>query len=1506
MPDPDPGLFVLPRDGSSQADRLVAALAPEAAPVDEREPADTLAFLQRYAAKLNFYNLRNEVDGDWSAFLASVANPAKLAQVAAFLANPADFPDRFYDVWHRPHFALLLTFLDLLRPVRDQVNTFTRRQLDFYYREMLGFQPRPAGSGQVHVIIVPEARRSPFLLPAGTLLDAGRDAQGGAVHYRTDADLVVTTAQVQQFRSLFLQRTVVGLDDVRRDPDALLPFLKATPDWHGMTPRSPQDYPADKTFQALLEMALGDPNPGDPLPVYAPDPRGDTLADRDLYGALDPLLARIRATDGLAMGLPTFRRLMGLRRGLGVSPQEIAAQWSPVNAALQTAGRKKRADPTYTLPLPPQPDDFITNLKTALGFSDTAYAVLYDELPEVNDVYGLYYHLQDDAARQFVTTTLAFASVDDFAAMMAIVDGFYQQWQQVLEILRGAGRRKQSVDPGHVIAPPNLRAAHPGADLWTSLLQGTLGDTGALLQVSGKPITVARNPIATLDAADAEVQRLEQFFYLPADDFTTVRAALGASGSTPAWAWDEVDAILVAARLGKETAKREAELQAARLGTTDPGTGVQRMLAKTLSLVNLSDSTADQASLLRPEEARTLQQISASTGTVNWDLVASILNEARGRKESWQPPALEFESWDNLYAAPDATAVRSTPAGSPVPRWRTFGDGPRPDGATAAASFGFMIASPLLALAEGTRTITLTLEFTAASAGFQSEAIEKVLGQPDGPFRCLLSTAKDPVEILPAPADITWTPSTLNPVAGAVPLAPTLRFILRIDEQAPPIVPSTDAAVPISAPFLQVLLRDLPDPASIAAPQKKRFEAFAPLILTGVKLKVDVEGLTSLLLQNDDGDLLPQKPFEPFGHLPGAGSRFLFAHAEICTKQLDQLQVGFEWLGLPTNLDLADWYRSYFVPPTSSPITSNLSFVARLALYDQRAFRYLLDVPIFGGGTLAATPLDPTAPPTSLMQVTSPQITAAYKTYGPAPGARVGDGPLDSDRYWFLELKRPDFLHSIYPQTATQQAINRSPVIINPPYTPRVRRMFVNYQASVDVRLTGNGPDATHQLFYIEPFGCRYVDTSLQTLPGDTVPSAVGPWLPRDQDADGNALEGQLCIGVAGVAAPQNLSLLFQLAAGSADPDVTLNPILWHYLSGDEWLPLDDGRLLSDATHGFVNSGIVELDLPAAQPSRRLPGGLYWIRLATTRNSRGVCDVIDVRTQAVTASLAPDSAGASVLVLAPDTIASLAQSRPEVKAVQQPYSPFAARPPEETPHFAARVSERLRHKGRALTCWDYERLILESFPDVHRVKCLSVDSSDDPREPTVRVIVIPDMRGKQPFDPFAPKAPADVLRSIEDFLADRCAAGTVYRVQNPRFCSLRLRCSVRLLPGCNPGFYFPLLNDELCRFLSPWAYDNSADIVFGGRISANSIVYFIEQRSYIDYVTDLKLFLIMDGQEPKPVTDQSSDLASLTGAPDIILVSALQHQIDPISDQYTSTSFVGIDYMKLGLDFSVA
>jgi len=346
--------------------------------------------------------------------------------------------------------------------------------------------------------------------------------------------------------------------------------------------------------------------------------------------------------------------------------------------------------------------------------------------------------------------------------------------------------------------------------------------------------------------------------------------------------------------------------------------------------------------------------------------------------------------------------------------------------------------------------------------------------------------------------------------------------------------------------------------------------------------------------------------------------------------------------------------------------------------------------------------------------------------------------------------------------------------------------------------------------------------------------------------------------------------------------------------------------VLQDTTRGLINSGIIVFDLKPADPNTLLPPALYWLRAAIPQNSNSVCDTVAIHAQAVSATFV-DQANAPDHLSQPlpaESIRDLATPLPELTGVHQPYTSYGGKMAEQDSTFYTRISERLRHKQRALTMWDYEHLILDRFPEIYKAKCLPADPANAGQ---VDIIVIPDIRNKLPFNPFEPKAPSDLIADITTYLADHISASATVQVKNAYYVPVKVRFGVRFLPGRNEGYYKQLLNEELNRFLSPWAYDEGADIVIGGRIYANVIIDFIEQRPYVDYVANIKLFSSEDGLTFKLALPSATDGYWIeTARPDGVLVAARQHEIDMIADTgYEEKSFIGINYMKIELDFIV-
>src|SRR5262249_6811590 len=153
-------------------------------------------------------------------------------------------------------------------------------------------------------------------------------------------------------------------------------------------------------------------------------------------------------------------------------------------------------------------------------------------------------------------------------------------------------------------------------------------------------------------------------------------------------------------------------------------------------------------------------------------------------------------------------------------------------------------------------------------------------------------------------------------------------------------------------------------------------------------------------------------------------------------------------------------------------------------------------------------------------------------------------------------------------------------------YTSSIEVVLKDYQATL----------GTDSILHIHPFG----SADVQPEPGTSNYS----FLPQYD------YEGELYIGVADLRPPQTISVLFQMAEGSADPDLDPPPIEWSCLSNNRWINLDNGNILQDATRGLTNSGIIEFSLPLVEPNSLLSPSLYWIRAAIANNSNGVCDTV--------------------------------------------------------------------------------------------------------------------------------------------------------------------------------------------------------------------------------------------------------------------------------------------------------
>ena len=251
--------------------------------------------------------------------------------------------------------------------------------------------------------------------------------------------------------------------------------------------------------------------------------------------------------------------------------------------------------------------------------------------------------------------------------------------------------------------------------------------------------------------------------------------------------------------------------------------------------------------------------------------------------------------------------------------------------------------------------------------------------------------------------------------------------------------------------------------------------------------------------------------------------------------------------------------------------------------------------------------------------------------------------------------------------------------------------------------------------------------------------------------------------------------------------------------------------------------------------------------------------------------------------LPPATIAKTRQSTAGLKAVAQPYSSFGGQPAEVDAAFYTRVSERLRHKQRTVSIWDYEHLVLQEFPGLYKIKCLNhtrLDTSPGGRlhelaPGYVTVVVVPDLRNAHAINPLEPKVDLNTLAAVKDFVQRHAGQLVGVQVVNPAYERVRLRFQVEFGSSYPFATYRKQLQQDLTAYLSPWAFDSSAEIPFGGTLTKSTVLTFIERRPYVDFVTELTMQHLTGAPGP-PKPDNETITASDARA---VLVSCSNHDI---------------------------
>ena len=787
------------------------------------------------------------------------------------------------------------------------------------------------------------------------------------------------------------------------------------------------------------------------------------------------------------------------------------------------------------------------------------------------------------------------------------------------------------------------------------------------------------------------------------------------------------------------------------------------------------------------------------------------------------------------------------------------------------ADIGFALASPVLWLQEGTRKITVTLTLRA-----------------DDDFDIPASARRQAFKIYLSGEEEWLGPYHSTPSLRKVSGRFQMQLILNLPASEKPVAYYNGEVLDSRFHSIFPVLKVIPDTSSSAY-----LNGFLEHVsLETARIDVEVSGIESLTLQNDQGSLDPAKAFLPFGSEPVRGSSFDLGYEEAFTKKLNEFKIHVDWMDVPSS-NLRTYYSGYSL--------SGNQFKASLSYRNKNDQISTKTIDLFNPSnnqnrasyTVSENPILVSIIPQVLINAQlnlsagSKSFNLIQKKYNFLPGNNLAKFKLPKlnvktgvPKNGFVKLELlDDFLHRDYRQKyvkATVEYVEGDLVLPKEPYQPKIKSISLDYRASSSTINFAQTSEAAYaekdvEFFQLGAFGQREVHGHLLSK---------ADWLSANEItllAD-YSQQGELLIGVKNIAKGQILNLLIQVAEGSANPQKEKEPVRWSILAHDHWRALRSDELLADATNGLLKSGIVKINLPADTGTSHswMPDGLVWLRASVKANPDAVCQLIGIQAQAARAELleAKKHPPHLLMPLKAETISKLLKPNGAIKKVMQPYASFGGRAEEKARAYYTRVSERLRHKNRAITLWDYERLVLQEFPDISKVKCLNHTCETLERAPGhVNLIVVPDLQNKNAVDVLQPRVSKAVLEDVRSYMEPLAPSLIKIHVNNPLYEEVQLEFEVKFRTNYEFGYYQKELNRELIEFLSPWSTGSQAEIHFGGRIEKSVLLKFVETRSYVDFVSHFKMFHLASGKQP---LDVESAVATNSRA---ILVSHSKHVI---------------------------
>jgi len=753
-----------------------------------------------------------------------------------------------------------------------------------------------------------------------------------------------------------------------------------------------------------------------------------------------------------------------------------------------------------------------------------------------------------------------------------------------------------------------------------------------------------------------------------------------------------------------------------------------------------------------------------------------------------------------------------------------------------AQSPGFMIASPSLLLREGKRSVTITFEAEnlpltifiancvdpkANSFDFTSEE-SKYARLLENIFYLQISTTEG------------WQVIT----GYATHYAEDCRDDIVLKFVLPEDFPATQACDPdIHAfesefPVLKVLLN--------LDAWLYPYSWIKEFLLRRIRIHTCVEGATNLLVYNELGRIDNSKPFQPFGLNTERGTWFAIGNYEMAIRPALSMNVRIQWGQLPENeYGLKEYYEGYESDIDNTSFRIRPRFLTDYIWHLSQCKAYYLFATDTGqSGTGPATDL-PLIGETCWQHIPVDKMTQNIlpeESYEYSIQSKTGfvSFMLDEPAIGFGEKR--------YRYIFTEQMLRnawkkKGQVLLNPPLVPVIERITIDYEAEEIIDLRTHSSREQNRFYHVFPLGYKQVFPNRDNR---SIP------LVYTMESDANVM-----FGIRDLKGGEFMRLYLDFVPINKEiAELEIPQLKWYYGDGYRWKQMPDSVIENDTTRNMLTGGCIDFYLPDDVAAYQAPqSGLVWIRAGISEHHDYIPDLTGIYTNAAELTLEiedPDDDRWFHFRRGRKQIVPM-RSIPGITSVDRISIFYGGREKETPLNKYIRVSEYVTHRGRAVTPRDYERITLQRFTNIEKVKCLPDLDTKQGKSGVVTLVVIP-RRDRLSSSEWRPKASANVILKIEDYLNQHVSATvTAVDVINPEYEELMVRCRISFRKNYPSGACRRL--KELCDgMIAPWQSSRETPS-FDHYVRLQTLYETIQEQEYIYSVAELSVIRLSEKEE---------------------------------------------------------